>query len=113
MKFSVVEIESFRKFCRSTLRGFCTVASPPTDCASSKSASTGRTIRVGRCRRRWRNLTAPARNLSRSADGRPIFMPALMFFDADTRRAFSANVVSALLAQYPTAFDCGEEEEAA
>ena len=40
-------------------------------------------------------------------------MPALTFLDPNTRRAFSQNVVTALLAQYPTEFDCGGEEEAA
>ena len=57
-------------------------------------------------------LDRTGRNLSRGADGRPMFGPALTFFDADTRRSFSDNVVSALLAQDPTAFDCSEEEAA-
>ena len=28
--------------------------------------------------------------------------------DADARRSFSANVVTALLTQYPTAFECDQ-----
>jgi hypothetical protein len=35
-----------------------------------------------------------------------------MFLDTDTRRSFSANVVTALLALDPAAFDCGGEEAA-
>jgi hypothetical protein len=113
MKFSVVEIESFRKYCRSTLRGFCTVAVPTYGLRIFEVTVYRQNNSCWAMPPAMAQLDRTARNLSRSADGRPIFMPALMFFDADTRRSFSANVVFALLAQYPTAFDCGEEEEAA
>jgi hypothetical protein len=108
-----VKIESFRKLCRNSLRGFCNVVVPELglriyDISFYQQNDS-----------RWAMLPAKAqldysgRNLSRSADGRPIFKPALVFTDPSTRRAFSANVVTALLAQCPTAFGCGEEEEAA
>jgi hypothetical protein len=109
MKFPTVRIESFQKLCRSTLRGFCVVIVPDFGlriCDVSVFQQNNS---------RWAMLPAKAqldrtaRNLSRGTDGRPIFMPALMFLDADTRRSFSMNVVTALLAQHPDAFDCDQE----
>ena len=109
MTFPDVEIESFQKLCRNTLRGFCTVIVPDFGLRIYDVSV------LQQNRSRWAMLPAKAaldrtaRNLSRGPDGRPIFAPALMFLDANTRRSFSENVVTALLAYDPDAFDCDQE----
>lgn len=112
MTFPAVKIEEFRKFCRSTLRGFCVVSVPAYGLRLYEVSV------YAQNRSRWAmppaiaQLDRTGRNLSRGANGRPMFGPALAFLDANTRRAFSDSVVAALLAQDPSAFDCSEEEAA-
>ena len=109
IRFPAVRIESFQKLCRSTLRGFCVVSVPEFGLRIYDVSV------YQQNRSRWAmppakaQLDRTARNLSRGADGRPIFMPALAFLDASTRHAFSDSVVTALLAADPTAFDCNQE----
>lgn len=109
MKFPAVKIESFQKLCRSTLRGFCVVSVPELgtriyDVSVYQQNNSRWAMPPAKAQ-----LDRTARNLSRSADGRPIFMPALAFLDAGTRRAFSESVVTALLATHPTAFECDDQ----
>ena len=111
MKFPPVKIESFRKFCRNTLRGFCVVSVPAYGLRLYEVSV------YAQNNSRWAMPPAKAqldytgRNLNRGANGPPMFGPALAFLDANTRRAFSDSVVAALLARDPAAFNCGEEDD--
>jgi hypothetical protein len=108
MKFPAVKIVSFEKLCRSTLRGFCIVSVPDLglriyDVTVYQQNNSRWAMPPAKAQ-----LDRTGRRLFLNADGRPLFMPALAFLDADTRRSFSANVVTALLTQYPTAFECDQ-----
>ena len=108
MRFPEVEIESFEKLCRSTLRGFCTVIVPEFGLRIYDVSVYEQSAKRWAMPPAKAALDHTARNLRRGADGRPFFTPALAFLDPNVRRAFSDNVVDALLTQYPAAFDCDQ-----
>ena len=112
MTFPAVKIEESGSCCRSTLRGFC-VVSVPTYGLRLYEVSV-----YAQNRSRWAmppaiaQLDRTGRNLSRGANGRPMFGPALAFLDANTRRALLGQRCGGLARPRPSAFDCSEEEAA-
>jgi hypothetical protein len=99
-----VEVEAFKPMRSNTLVGFCTVIIPEMhlkiiDCTlHEKNESRW----VGLPAKPWIDRDGVAK---RNDDNKIMYAPVLEFSDRETRDAFSARVIAALLDRFPGAFE--------